>query len=809
MRANLVRTFKLGFLVIIMFCHSNSFALDLKGIETHSTDRFCDDLEQMLPKMVKWRYEELKELRKSIGPVEYAYACVLYARDYYDSFHSDNLKGYSNIELRMDSILTAGMLYTLGNNLLGDHGSPYLIFEYASMLENRGQYELSALFADVGVLSALNSNNGGFIYGELRSLEAMLTLPDDPDSAIRTQLAMLSGFEQDYVREQNEYTHSRLTKHYLRTCEMLLNAGKMEMADSLLQVALDFIYDRRNPDVIEGKVSIILPTSNHMIHTNAIQAEINFRKGNTSKMNDNLEALLWRFHENEILKQLPSYDYRDYFRALQYLCQHNAINENNTEHLDYATRYVQEYIRQLSPKLYPKLRDRYYADSRKVIFDINSQLVKNINDETSQEIYNNVVLFKGLLLQVSKSLNLNAVGINISKIKGTSKLSVLLRLLYMIVDMDYKSWSLQQQALGNNDFALWLGCDWKMVKNALGDNDVAIEFFTAGQTSPDYYAAVINKASSKPQIIKLFNECQLKTLNPSNFYKRTNLSALIWKPLKTFLHRNGRVYISSDAELHNIAVENLPCYFTNGYMSDIYDIRRVSSTKEIITSHARTTPDTKNMLVFGAMNYDFKVTEEIAKDNLNGDELLRSAIEAFVQAKGFAPLNNDNHECEKISSIMSNAGWNVNLFVNNSAVEQNFYNAINIHPDVIHISTHGFYIDDIDSISAERFTFLDDFNPSRNEDALKCSGLVFSGANQIFEDSPKSSNTDGILSALEVSQCDLSGTELVTLSACQTGLGKVSGDGVYGMQRGFKQAGVKTLLVTLWDVSDEMSNLLL
>lgn len=293
------------------------------------------------------------------------------------------------MELRIDSILTAGMLYTLGNNLLGDSGSPYLMYEYASMLENRGQYELSALFANIGVLSALNNNIGGYIYGELRSLEAMLSLHEDPESAIRTQLAMLHGFEQDYEREQNEYAHSRLTKHYLRSCEMLLNTGKTEMADSLLQVAIDFLYDRRNPDVIASKVSVILPTSVYMIHTNAIQAEINLRKGNISKLNYNLEALLWRFYENEILKQLPSSDYRDYFQALQYLCQHNAINDNNAEHLDHATQYVQEYIRQLSPKLDPKLRDSYYADSREVIFDINTQLVKNINGDTSQEIYNN------------------------------------------------------------------------------------------------------------------------------------------------------------------------------------------------------------------------------------------------------------------------------------------------------------------------------------------------------------------------------------------------------------------------------------
>jgi CHAT domain-containing protein len=114
-------------------------------------------------------------------------------------------------------------------------------------------------------------------------------------------------------------------------------------------------------------------------------------------------------------------------------------------------------------------------------------------------------------------------------------------------------------------------------------------------------------------------------------------------------------------------------------------------------------------------------------------------------------------------------------------------------PSILHIATHGFFLDDppSDQPAASR----------KLEDPLLRSGLALAGANRI-----QSGSDDGILTALEASDLNLWGTKVVTLSACETGLGKVrNGEGVYGLRRAFFLAGTETLVMSLWAVSDRVS----
>ena len=92
----------------------------------------------------------------------------------------------------------------------------------------------------------------------------------------------------------------------------------------------------------------------------------------------------------------------------------------------------------------------------------------------------------------------------------------------------------------------------------------------------------------------------------------------------------------------------------------------------------------------------------------------------------------------------------------------------------------------------------------RANDPMMRSGLLFAGANKFWgKPNDNQNKEDGILTASEISNLDLSACELVVLSACETGLGKVQGsEGVFGLQRAFKMAGVKNIIMSLWKVPD-------
>jgi CHAT domain-containing protein len=124
-------------------------------------------------------------------------------------------------------------------------------------------------------------------------------------------------------------------------------------------------------------------------------------------------------------------------------------------------------------------------------------------------------------------------------------------------------------------------------------------------------------------------------------------------------------------------------------------------------------------------------------------------------------------------------------------------------PRILHLATHGFFLQDTDAAEAKPSiagTRAVSATP-RIENPLLRAGLAFSGANL-----PRSGSDDGILTALEAANLNLWGTKLVTLSACDTGIGVVrNGEGVYGLRRAFFLAGAESLVMSLWPVSDLVS----
>ena len=143
---------------------------------------------------------------------------------------------------------------------------------------------------------------------------------------------------------------------------------------------------------------------------------------------------------------------------------------------------------------------------------------------------------------------------------------------------------------------------------------------------------------------------------------------------------------------------------------------------------------------------------------------------------------------------MKDSGIDIKRYVAENATEPNFYALDGQSTDIIHLATHGFYIDEKD-VAANAFLAN---HPGDRYSSMQRTGLTFDGANATWLGEKKPDREDGILTAAELSTLDLGRAQLVTLSACETALGDYSTEGVYGLQRGFKEAGARTLIYSRW-----------
>ncbi len=344
-----------------------------------------------------------------------------------------------------------------------------------------------------------------------------------------------------------------------------------------------------------------------------------------------------------------------------------------------------------------------------------------------------------------------------------------------------------------------LSTDWKQVQSKLQPGDAAIEFVTYypydRKDKNVYYAAlVVTKESTTPEVIQLFTEDALKKLLSAKgdeaivkkLYRSSvkgataaptasdSLYHIIWKPLLPAIKNSKRLFFSADGVLNKL---NLAAIITpdGKRLVEDYEFIQLASTRAV--SDKTVTPSFSDMQLWGGINYD----------------LISSTSE-----KVFSYLPGTLSEVKDISSYASNTSKKINLKLAGDANETAFKQLNGKSPEVLHIATHGFFFPDPAGAKKPGNKFESSFDP------LLRSGLALAGANDNWNsDVVSPDKEDGILTAYEISTMDLSNTKLVVLSACETGLGAVqSGEGVYGLQRAFKLAGVDQLIMSLWQVPD-------
>ncbi|MBR1732398.1 MAG: CHAT domain-containing protein, partial [Alloprevotella sp.] len=356
---------------------------------------------------------------------------------------------------------------------------------------------------------------------------------------------------------------------------------------------------------------------------------------------------------------------------------------------------------------------------------------------------------------------------------------------------------LRSKAYG--DYTKNLQTDWQAVAGALGEGELAVEFVTSrAETGQTLSAALLlRRGMPAPKYVPHFTGQELAGIANSDCYMTPALAELVWKPMADELEGVEDIFFSPQGELHNMAIESLPNWQTDSLMSARWRFHRLSSTREL--TNRRGPSRIEEAVIYGGMVYD-----------LPGDKPF---------ARGISYLPATRTEVEGIDSLLAAQHIATHIYTRTEGTEaglkQRFGTGVHgRRSGILHIATHGFYWTPREAARLDRnirFLSLQERRRVSEEDkSLTRSGLFLSGANRALAGKTDGDGADdGVLTAKEIAALDFRSLDLVVLSACETALGEVKGDGVFGLQRGFKRAGAQSLLMSLWKVDDEATRLLM
>ena len=395
---------------------------------------------------------------------------------------------------------------------------------------------------------------------------------------------------------------------------------------------------------------------------------------------------------------------------------------------------------------------------------------------------------------------------------------------------------------------------WKNIQSNLKPTEAAIEFaryFDNKDSTYKYIALVLRPNFKTPELVKIGeeNKIQIATQNMDFF----SLYQLVWKNIDTLLNGVQTIYYSPEGELNNVSFSAM-CYsagnsqlqnftkkrgvgvFTkkdtkqscNTVLLDKYTFHQLTTTRHLADGVLKRSINLNSSIsLYGGINYDYvdinkhvissEITPEEYAINMDLSKVISNNIKYKIERKRSSAYYNEKmeylsgtkEEIDNISNLMLNNQWKVETRSDKTAGEYQLKKDLeNNVPGVLHIATHGFAFPDEVKIESKLTGLSQSVIYRVSEDPMIRCGLMMSGSNMSWTGNSQimleQTGEDGILTASEVSNLDLSKTKLVVLSACETGLGKIEGsEGTFGLKRGFKLAGVEQLIVSLWSVPDK------
>lgn len=384
---------------------------------------------------------------------------------------------------------------------------------------------------------------------------------------------------------------------------------------------------------------------------------------------------------------------------------------------------------------------------------------------------------------------------------------------------------LYRMAAADNGLPDLLAVRWEAVREALPDKHAAVEFshfrYFDGEGWTDsviYVAFVLKKDFEWPRMVRLGEEKEFANIMSAGKDLSTTdrirylygfpepgiddpedmagdrLYALTWKKIEPLLQEGDTIHLAPTGWLHLLNEAAIPTG-PEQVLADRFHFKRTQTTSLLAKGAGKEQLGSpEGIALFGGIDYEKK-------------DPVGSAAMAFLPESDFEAgqsrgdswkyLPGTLAEVQAIEKMAAEKEISTMLYSGQLATEEAF-SALsgNAEGSIIHIATHGFFLED-NRVEVAENAFRVAGNP------LLRAGLLMAGGGISWRGEPSGDGKDGILTALDIVNSDLGGVPLVVLSACNTGLGTIeAGEGVYGLQRAFRMAGADYLLMTLWEVPD-------
>lgn len=495
--------------------------------------------------------------------------------------------------------------------------------------------------------------------------------------------------------------------------------------------------------------------------------------------------------------------------------QFETINNNVNYNLKYLGEGESiEYLKRIG--LYYSICYSYVLDTYEKHLELADIGLNSLLQIKGKLLLSNTAL-KNQILNSKDPLLIETYNEWLSKIQSISAIQSLSNIDLKLLDKTQKEAEELEKKLINEskDFAKTLSqkYDWKDIQKTLADNETVVEFVEFNhQTNFNsdtirYAAFIFNKKSEHPLFINVCSKQDL--VNIIGKYGGNNLSYiqgiygkngekpklhdLIWKPINNYLSEGDKVIISPDGLLHKVSFSGISD--GNQFMNQKYNIKLVNATSTL--SKKEVALNEFNPIILGGIDYDYNVDKDADHiwTYLEGTKIESKEIEQKFIEKGVKPA----------------------YFTAGEANESQLSQVLPAK-NIAHIATHGFFypkpslaeeilanevITDEDVVFRGGTRGLGYNFYVTNKNPMMRSGIALSGANQVWNNTDIDLQNDGVLTAQDIAVMDLRNLDLMVLSACETGLGDIEGsEGVYGLQRSLKMAGVNNIIMSLWQVPD-------